>query len=237
MLGNLPDKLHAPDPACLPKHLKSRSTLIKGSFSTYTYLHGNLHIFPFPHSVIQFLPCSWTDADNFKKGSWNIQSACRTSHTFVTAVLPAAHICEQCFWVALARLSTLVSLLFFPGSRPGRSVAARLMSTAVLCMEAWQSQPRGSVLRCKLTCSVLTPHLPDLCCSEVLVRAQRLHYPGRTRSARKAAVTAPSTASHFTQLLSPCLIQSWRRKHGLPHIKTHLNSMSMPSSEARNHCR
>lgn len=178
---------------------------MKGSSSTHTYLHGNLHVFPCPHSVIQFLPCSWTDRDNFKMGSWNTQNACRTSHTFVTAVLPAAHICEQCFRVALSRLSTLVSLLVFPGSKPGRNAAARLMSTNVLCMEAWQSQPRGSVSRCKLTCSLPTPHLPDPCCSEVPVRVQQLHYPGRTQ---KAAVTAPSGPSHFTQLLSPCLIQS-----------------------------
>lgn len=97
------------------------------------------------------------DRLNFKRGSSNTQSACRISHASIRAVLPAAHICEQCVWLASARLSAPVSLLFFPGSEPGRTVAACLMSAAVLCMEAHQSQPRGSVSGCKLTCSLPTP--------------------------------------------------------------------------------
>ena len=97
------------------------------------------------------------DRDNSKRASSNTQSACRISHTSVTAVLLVAHICEQYVWLASARLSAPVSRLFFPGSEPGRSVAARLMSAAVLCVEARQSQPRGSVPGCKLTCSLPIP--------------------------------------------------------------------------------
>ena len=145
------------------------------------------------------------DRDNSKRASSNTQSACRISHTSVTAVLLAAHICERYVWLASARLSAPVSLLFFPGSEPGRSVAARLMSAAVLCMEARQSQPRCSVPGCKLTCSLPIPHLPDPHRSDDSARVQQLHYPDGTRSAWRATptITAPSRPRHFTQLPSP----------------------------------
>lgn len=140
-------------------------------------------------------------------------------------MLLAAHICKQCVWLASARISTLVTL-FFPGSKPGRSVVACLMSAAVLRMEALQSQPRGRVPGCKLTGSLPIPHLPDRCCSEDSVRVQQLHYPDGTRSLWRSTptVTAPSRPRHCTQLPSPCLIQSLEEESTDPCMSKHTST-------------
>lgn len=65
-------------------------------------------------------------------------------------------------------------------------MAACLMSAAVLCLEACHSQLTGSMPRCKLTCSLPAPHLPDLCCSEYSASAQQPHCTNGTRSAGRA---------------------------------------------------
>lgn len=107
-------------------------------------------------------------------------------------MLPAAHICEQFVWLVSARLSALVSLLLLLESEPGRSVAACLMSAAVLCVEARQSQPRGSMPRCKLTCSLPAPHLSDPCCSEYSASIHQSHRTNGTTSAGRAKAFYPA---------------------------------------------
>lgn len=107
-------------------------------------------------------------------------------------MLPAPHICDQFVWLVSARLSALVSLLLLLESEPGRSVAACLMSAAVLCVEARQSQPRGSMPRCKLTCSLPAPHLSDLRCSEYSASIQQSHHTNGMRSAGRAKLFYPA---------------------------------------------
>lgn len=94
-------------------------------------------------------------------------------------------------------------------------------------MEARQSQPRGSVPGCKIN---LLPnpsqHLPDPCCSGDSPRVQQSHYPGGMRPARRAAptVTAPCRPRHFTQLPSPCLIQSLEGESTDPRRSKHTST-------------
>lgn len=145
------------------------------------------------------------DTDNFKRASLNTQNACRILHAPVTAVLSAAHISEQCVWLASARLSTLVSRLFFPKSEPGRSVAACLMSTAVLCMEARHSQPRGSVAGCKLTCFLYIPHLLNPCCSKDSARSQQSDYPDGMQGGMEGGLFLQSQLLSDQGILPSCL--------------------------------
>lgn len=113
------------------------------------------------------------DRHNFRRGSLNTQSACKILHTFITAAFTAAHICEHSVWSASPRLSAPIPLLFFPGSHPGKRIATCLTSNAVLCLEARQSQPRGSVPRWILTCSIPIPCLlRRLCRSSAIVLSQ-----------------------------------------------------------------
>lgn len=100
------------------------------------------------------------------------------------------------------------------------------MSAAMLCVEARQSQTRGSVPGCKLTCSLPIPHLADPRCSEDSARVQQLHHPNGTRSAGRATptITAPSRPRHFTQLPSCCLIQSLEGERKDPRMSKHTST-------------
>lgn len=132
-------------------------------------------------------------------------------------MLPAAHMSEQFVCLVSARLSAPVSLLLFLGSKPGRSVAACIMNAAVLCLEACQSQPTGSMPRCKLTCSLPTPHLSDLRCSEYSASVQQSHRTNGTRSAGRAK-------AFYLAAFPQSGLKSCKREHRLLHVKTHLNS-------------
>lgn len=134
------------EPGCPPEQLKPRCTFSLCLREVSPHILTCLEIFThFPISSYNLSQThSLIDRDNFKRGSSNTQSACRISYTSVIAVLSAPHICEWFVWLVSARLSALVSLLLFLESEPGRSVAACLMSAAVLCVEARQSQPTAA---------------------------------------------------------------------------------------------
>lgn len=115
------------------------------------------------------------------------------------------------------------------------------MSAAVLCLEARQSQPTGSMPRCKWTCSLPTPHLSDPRRSEYSASVQQSHRTNGTRSAGRAkafylaAFPQPDLKSGKRQSTDCCMSKHTSTAVGAEQALTSLEGETTAGKGWRSH--